>query len=111
MNPHNTAEIELHNKKQADKDARSRILSVAVHWGWKNTNFSKKSRKRIARAACCQVAYYLGYQSEISCTMLPKWEKLFVRGIEEGNMQNPLSTKHIGSVKYCDKIEGEYILL
>ena len=109
MNRNGTNVIELHGRKQATKEGRMRVLITAILWGWKNETFSTTRRKRIVRAACCQEAYDLGYESKITCAMLPKWHIKLVKGIEKGDTQHSLSPKNIGLVKYCDKIESECI--
>jgi len=73
-----------------------------MHWGWKNENFSAKTRKRIARAAYREGAYDLGYESELSCAMLPKWHIKVIKGIGIVEKDHPLSPENLGLTKYCD---------
>ena len=108
MNRQGTAEVVVHSQKQAKENERMMVLFTAKKWGWKDPSLHSKRRKRIARAACRQVAYDYGYQKELAAAMLPKWESLLHNAIDTGEVsdsQNPLSPQHSGTKAYCQKVE------
>lgn len=114
MNREGTSEVAVHNRKQALETEKMMCLFTAKRWGWKDPAIHCKKRKRIARAACRQVAYDYGYATELSSSMLPQWEGRLHSAIDTGAVDsssshpNPLSPRHCGKQSYCDMIEAEH---
>ena len=87
------------------------ILFTAKRWGWKDPLYTARFRKRIARAACRQIAYDHGYAQAFSHNALPAWEGRLNNAIDEGlavSSENPLSPRHCGSTKYVAMIESQH---
>ena len=101
--------ITLHDKSQATPNERMLVLFTALRWGWENNKLTSKEKIHIAKAACRQVAYDCGFKKCLAYSQLPKW-KATIDDVIDGKGEvtvdtNPLSKKHIGSIKYVDKIE------
>lgn len=101
-------QIQILESKQADERARNLVVHTAVLWGWKDPYITWKQRTLIAKAACKQVSYDLGYKCELAYTALPRWFAKLHVAIERGELIDPMSPSHSGSVKYLDTIEQEH---
>ncbi len=62
-------------------------------------------RRDIAKAACRQVAYDLGYFKSLAHTQLPSWCAKLVKQVTGGESSDPLSPSHSGSCSYIKSIE------
>ena len=51
------------------------MLFTAIRWGWNDYNATKNQRKRIATAACRQVAYDRGFANNLASSQLSAWNK------------------------------------
>ena len=83
------------------------VLERAKLWGRNDPLLSAKERHRIAKAACNQVAYDLGFKSRLADSRLPSWNKQLMKGLEAGN-PNPLSPSYAGKVGYLDSIDESH---
>ena len=122
MNREGTSVVAVHSRKQATETEKMMALFTAKRWGWKDPAIHCKKRKRIARAACRQVAYDYGYATELSSSMLPQWEGRLHVAIDTGlgtevdpssslsssSSPNPLSPRHCGKQSYCEMIETQH---
>ena len=77
-------EILIHQKKQATENERMMVLFTAKRWEWNDPQLLTQERQRIARAACNQVAYDYGYETELAYTQLSVWETLINEEIRRG---------------------------
>ena len=88
------------------------VLFTAIRWGWNDYNATKNQRKRIATAACRQVAYDRGFANNLASSQLSAWNRKIYDVIQSGSPfdqeSNPLSSDHFGTVKYTDIIEQKY---
>ena len=68
--------------------------------------------KRIAIAACRQVAYDRGFANNLASSQLSAWNRKIYEVIQSGSPfdqeSNPLPSDHFGTVKYSDIIEQQY---
>lgn len=62
-------------------------------------------RNFIAKAACRQVAYDLGYKAPLAATRLPYWYGSLNVAIADGENQDPVSPSRSGSRKYTDDLD------
>ena len=102
--------IELHNRRQAKSVERMLILFTAERWGWNNPSKTKKEKKRIAKAACQQVAYDMGFKYTLAFSQLYQWKE-HINNVIDGATDrklNPLETNHAGTRKITDKISCLY---
>lgn len=58
---------------QADERFRNLVLHTAVMWGWRDPFLTFARRDEIAKAACRQVSYDMGYRAPLAHTRLPVW--------------------------------------
>ena len=65
-------------------------------------------RESIARAACRQVAYDLGYSRALAHTSLPIWYGSINDLVSTGENPDPLSPSHAGSSKYLEAIDENH---
>ena len=79
-----TGVIKIH-KKQALLNERMMVLFTAIRWGWNNYNATKNQRKRIATAACRQVAYDRGFANNLASSQLSAWNKKIYETIQSGS--------------------------
>ena len=105
LNREGMKEIVVHERKYASRKERYLAVSTALSWGWKDDRLYVKTRARIGRAACRQVAYDSGYRSELSAARLPQWWSDMVDGSDTGDTNDALSAKRRGRRNYCDSIE------
>ena len=65
-------------------------------------------REFIAKAACRQVAYNMGYAVPLAHTQLASWYGLINSTITGGENRDPLSPSQSGWTTYIDMIEEEH---
>ena len=96
------------NRKQADERARHLVLHTASLWGYRDPTIPCNTRRDIAKAACRQVAYDLGYFKALAHTQLPSWYAKVSSQVTGGESSDPLSPSHSGRNSYISNIEKEH---
>ena len=97
--------IIVHTRKQADERAKNLALHTAIKWGWRDPCLTRTRRNYIAKAACRQVAYDLGYSVCLAASRLPFWYGSLNDSIINGENADPLSPSQCGTSKYLETIE------
>jgi hypothetical protein len=60
-------------RKQADERSRHLVIHTAIRWGWRDPFLTQSRRFQIAKAACRQVVFDLGYTAPLTYSRLPFW--------------------------------------
>lgn len=81
------------------------VLHTAIMWGWRDACLTRTRREYIAKAACRQVAYDLGYSVSLASSRLPLWYGSINDAITEGENADPLLPSMSGRPKYLEAIE------
>lgn len=98
----------IHSRKQADERFRNLVLHTAIMWGWRDPCLTFARRDEIAKAACRQVSYDLGYKAPLAHTRLPVWYGMVNAAITGGESTNRLSPSNSGRVTYVDALENDH---
>ena len=98
----------MHNHRQADERSRNMVIHTAIMWGWRDPYLTTSRRELIAKAACRQVAYDMGYPVPLAHTRLASWYGLINATITGGENRDPLSPSQSGRTTYIDTIEEEH---
>ncbi|KAG7357475.1 hypothetical protein IV203_002163 [Nitzschia inconspicua] len=104
----NAENIQVHNRKQANERTTGRnvVLHTAITWGWRDPSLTSARREYIAKAACRQVAYDMGYPAPLAHTRLPHWYGLVHAAITTGENADPCSPSNSGRATNVDIDEG-----
>jgi hypothetical protein len=84
------------------------VIHTAILWGWRDPCLTYKERQEIAKAACIQVAYDLGYKQPLAQTQLPYWYGRLQDAIATGEDQDPVSPSQCGRQSYVKDIEEQH---
>ena len=84
------------------------VVHTALLWGWNDPALTVKERKRVAMAACNQVAFDQGYTRPLAASQLPRWYGLLNAAILSGEEQDPLAPCHSGKASYVDTVEKQH---
>ena len=68
-----TTSIPIISRKIAGKRARYLVIHTPIAWGWLDPYLTYAKRNRIAKAACMQVGFDLGYTKCLAYTQLTVW--------------------------------------
>ena len=60
-------------------------IFTALKWGWNDSSITYQMKLRVAKAACCQVAYDCGFKYIFSFSLLPVLKKKIDSAIEGNN--------------------------
>jgi len=99
--------IVVHSRRQADERSRNMVIHTAIMWGWRDPCLTTSRREFIAKAACRQVAYDMGYPVPLVHTRLASWYGLINSTIAGGENRDPLSPSQSGRTTYIDIIEEQ----
>ena len=100
--------VPIRDDLQADECARHLAVHTAQLWGWNDPYLTKNERTRIAKSACNQVAYDLGYKHPLAYTSLPQWFSKLNKMVATGEGAiDPLSPSYAGTKKYMTTIEEQ----
>ena len=83
-------------------------LHTANLWGWRDPCITRSRREFIAKAACRQVAYDLGYSVSLAPSRLPLWYGSLNDAITTGENADPLSPSMSGRSAYIDSMEAAH---
>lgn len=85
------------------------VIRTAILWGWRDPCLAYKRRQEIAKAACRQVAYDLGYKQPLAHAQLPYWygrlQDAFATGADQ---EDPVSPSQCGRQSYVQDIEDRH---
>ena len=84
------------------------VVHTATVWGWMDPYNTYKARKRVANAACTQVAYDHGYANKLAVSQLPYWFAKIHEAIAFGEKVDPLSPSQSVRYTYVDSIENAF---
>jgi len=98
----------VHNRRQADERSRNMVIHTAITWGWRDPCLTTTRREYIAKAACRQVSYDMGYPVPLAHTRLASWYGSINAAITGGENNDPLSPSRSGRARYVDIIEEEH---
>ncbi|KAG7373308.1 hypothetical protein IV203_034032 [Nitzschia inconspicua] len=103
----NAENIQVHNRKQANERTTGRnvVLHTAITWGWRDPSLTSARREYIAKSACRQVAYDMGYPAPLAHTRLPHWYGLVHAAITTGENADPCSPSNSGRATNVDIID------
>jgi hypothetical protein len=90
-------------RKQVDERSRHLVIHTAMRWGWRDPFLTQSRRLEIAKAACRQVAFDLGYTAPLAHSRLPFWYGNLSEAIASGENlidNDPVSPSHCGSTSY-----------
>ena len=76
--------IVVHSRRRPDEQYRNMALHTAIMWGWRDPCLTVKRREYIAKVACRQAAYDLGYSISLAATRLPAWYASITDSIDLG---------------------------
>jgi hypothetical protein len=76
--------IPILDSKQADQRSRNLVIHTAQRWGWRDPFLTQSRRLEIAKAACRQVAFDLGYTRPLAHSRLPYWYASLGDAIDSG---------------------------
>jgi hypothetical protein len=96
-------------RKQADERSRHLVIHTAMRWGWRDPFLTQSRRLEIAKAACRQVAFDLGYTAPLAHSRLPFWYGNLSEAIDSGENlidEDPVSPSHCGKTSYVETLEG-----
>jgi hypothetical protein len=102
------AYIPILDSKQADERSRHLVIHTAQRWGWRDPFLTQLRRLEIAKAACRQVAFDLGYSRPLAHSRLPYWYVSLGDAIDSGENLidiDPVSPSHCGSTSYVQTVE------
>lgn len=81
------------------------VIHTAIIWGWLDPCPTRTRRNDIAKAACQQVAYDLGFRSPLASARLPAWYGALNAAIADGESQDPVSPSRSGSRRYVEDLD------
>ena len=95
----------MHSRRQPDERYRHLVLHTGIMWGRHDPCLTVARRNEIARAACRQVAYDLGYSAPFAYSRLPVWYGMLNTAILDGEKIDSLSPSRTDRPNYITKLE------